>query len=156
MEYSVDDVARRLHCCVVKVRFTLGSVIRVESIVALRGCPSLVSIDISGANIWSDGPKIVAIAENCPLLRELDLSFIMESCRGYPLLILAQRLHWLETLKLCSWTELCDDALGLLITGCPTLRSIFTSHCYSLSEAPLLRLRHNGGEFCHDHRCVLC
>jgi hypothetical protein len=136
LHYSIDDVENWLHSAVVKVCFAPGSLIRVESLMNLRICQGLVHVDISGADIWSDGPEILAIVGSCPLLTTLDLSFIMETCTGYPLVILAQRLKHLVTLKLSSWTDLCDDALVNLISESSTLRCLFISHCYKLSDLP--------------------
>ena len=156
LEYSIDEIENRLHGAVVKVCFSSRSLIRVGSLTNLRVCQGLVHVDISGAQIWSDGPEILAIAGNCPLLKILDLSFIMETCTGYPLIILAQRLRHLVTLKLSSWFDHCDDALVHLISESSTLRSLFISHCSKLSDLSLFSFRQNGGDFYSDSRCGLC
>jgi len=156
LEYSIEEIENRLHGAVVKVCFSSASLIRLGSLINLRVCHSLVHVDISGTAIWSDGPEISAIAGNCPLLKILDLSFIMETCTSYPLIILAQRLRHLVTLKLSSWFDLCDDALVHLISESSTLRSLYISHCFKISDVSLLSFRQNGGDFYSDSRCGLC
>ncbi len=97
----------------------------------LSTCPNLRKVKLAMKDI-----TLQLLADNCPNLSSVDLSFYCEELTDAGLQALAQRCHGLSFIDLRYCGKITDAGLEALARGCPSLSSI-NLDCCNITDAGL-------------------
>ena len=114
--------------------------IRITAIVTAADMkPWWTTVTVQAANATIKDATIIALAEHCPALIRINVSYCMKLTDA-AIIALAEHCPALIDVNLGECCNLTDAAINALAEHCPALTGVNVSGCWSLTDAALIAL----------------